>query len=199
MKKTEIKVGDVVKSKGQLYMVTALGSDNNYTTSKRVAVGKYDEDTGKVGKFRHLLWIKDCQYVSHPIRYRNMSVQQGAELVMSKFPKSWIEYAASPERGEYAGFAALHDKCDANMLLPFCEVARTNSDEYLAFCNAVMERVSQIILATRKPIPDAWDILATLVNLHDGIKDGGKGITKEDWAMARAAIKQCNTSPKFSK
>jgi hypothetical protein len=34
----------------------------------------------------------------------------------------------------------------------------------------------------------ALSILATLVNLHDGIADGGQGITEADWQAARDLI-----------
>lgn len=36
----------------------------------------------------------------------------------------------------------------------------------------------------------ALDMLATLVNLHDGIDDGGEGITEADWEEARALEKK---------
>ncbi len=34
--------------------------------------------------------------------------------------------------------------------------------------------------------------LETLVNLHDGIPEGGSGITDQDWADARAAVEAVN-------
>ena len=36
--------------------------------------------------------------------------------------------------------------------------------------------------------PELLASLETLVNLHDGIDDGGNGITPDDWNAARAAI-----------
>ena len=36
--------------------------------------------------------------------------------------------------------------------------------------------------------PVTTGALETLVNLHDGMADGGNGITNADWANARAAL-----------
>lgn len=55
-------------------------------------------------------------------------VHQSAAKIVAELPSPLIRYAMSAERGEFAGFAALHDKCDANMLLPFAD-----SNERLAF------------------------------------------------------------------
>lgn len=77
-----------------------------------------------------------------------MTVSRGADLVLGKCKAEWIQYAGSPERGNYRGFAALHDKCDANMLLPYADsptVSVTN-DDYNAFVSLVMSEVSRRIL-----------------------------------------------------
>jgi hypothetical protein len=86
--------------------------------------------------------------------FHGMSVSQGAVHVMSQLSKDDIAYAADPARGEYRGFAALHDRMDANMLLPFADDPDvladddTWADEYAkwtSFANAVMDEVSRRI------------------------------------------------------
>jgi hypothetical protein len=56
-------------------------------------------------------------------------------------------YARDKARGNYRGFAALHDKCDANMLLPAVEEFNGNSEAQCRFHNAVMDEVTRRILA----------------------------------------------------
>ena len=93
----------------------------------------------------------DCEDLERVPDYQGMSVAQGAEHAIrtlrgfSRKWQDWIAYAASHERGQYRGFAALHDKCDANMLLPFAEDCLT-TDEEAAFHNAVMTVVSELII-----------------------------------------------------
>ena len=85
---------------------------------------------------------------------RGMSVAQGADQVMSKLAPDQVAYAADPARGEYRGFAALHDLLDANMLLPFADDVDLLADddewptayaEWQTFANAVMDEVSRRI------------------------------------------------------
>ena len=86
--------------------------------------------------------------------YRGMSVAQGADHVMSQLTPDQIAYAADPARGEYRGFAALHDEMDANMLLPFADDPDVLADDdtwadehakWTSFANAVMDEVSRRI------------------------------------------------------
>lgn len=53
-----------------------------------------------------------------------------------------IRYAAHRDRGEYRGFAALHDLMDANTLLPGVDDIATNLD----LLNAIVAEVSRQIL-----------------------------------------------------
>lgn len=82
--------------------------------------------------------------------YKGMTVMEGAEHVIrtmrkwSKDWQQWIAYANDPARGKYRGFAALHDKCDANMLLPFANDC-VMTDEETAFYTAVMSVVTEMI------------------------------------------------------
>lgn len=94
--------------------------------------------------------------MGHPEGYaptfQGMSVVEGADLVMASLSREDIEYAADPARGEYRGFAALHDRMDANMILPFAEDDFIWTDdgisgEYMSFANAVSDEVSRRILA----------------------------------------------------
>lgn len=101
-------------------------------------------------------WVEDdglhrCERCgTTPISFNGMSVYAAAELVMASLSREDIKYAADPSRGEYRGFAALHDIMDANMILPFAEddslddAGRT--DEYVLFANAVSDEVSRRIL-----------------------------------------------------
>lgn len=84
--------------------------------------------------------------------FHGMSVAQGADHVMSQLSKDDIAYAADPARGEFRGFAALHDRMDANMLLPFADDpdVLANDDtwadehaKWTSFANAVMDEVSR--------------------------------------------------------
>ncbi len=81
--------------------------------------------------------------------FHGMGVAEAAGLVMAKLSRGDIGYAADPARGEYRGFAALHDRMDANMLLPFADdAAADDMANYLPFANAVMDEVSRRILAS---------------------------------------------------
>lgn len=41
----------------------------------------------------------------------------------------------------------------------------------------------------------AFDMLLTLINLHDGTNDGGGGITEKDWNDARAIVAEVEATP----
>lgn len=88
------------------------------------------------------------------LEFQGTSPQEGADIVMRQLSAEQIEYAADPERGQYRGFAALHDLMDANMLIPFAEggMADENRDEFFLFANAVMDEVSRRIIAGANPI-----------------------------------------------
>jgi len=111
-------------------------------------------------------WIEDgdshrcsegCSTLTgHPEGYaptfQGMTVDEGAEFVMASISQDDIEYAADSARGGYRGFAALHDRMDANMILPFAEDASIWNDdgileEYVSFANAVSDEVSRRILS----------------------------------------------------
>lgn len=76
--------------------------------------------------------------------FQGMGVAEAAGLVMAELSREDIEYATDPARGEYRGFAALHDRMDANMILPFADTdAADDMANYLPFANAVMDEVSR--------------------------------------------------------
>lgn len=75
-----------------------------------------------------------------------MSVVVAARLIYDNLSDEYIDYARDPARGKYRGFSALHDKCDANMLLPGAEDFDANNQEQTDWLNAVMEQVTKLIL-----------------------------------------------------
>lgn len=85
-----------------------------------------------------------------------LSVEVGADYVWSQLDRNDIAYAGDPERGEYRGFAALHDRCDANMLLPDAEDYDAGNEEQTLYLNRVMDEVSRRLIATW----DEWKALA---------------------------------------
>ena len=78
----------------------------------------------------------------------DFTLAQGVAHVVAQLTPEMIAYANDPQRGEYKGFAALHDLCDANMLLPirggFVDPSDQQETDYL---NAVMEGVNARIAA----------------------------------------------------
>lgn len=75
-----------------------------------------------------------------------MTVRDAAEHIISKLVPEEIAYAGSKERGQYRGFAALHDHCDANMLIPGAEDYDAGNEAQTAWMNAVMDEVTAIIV-----------------------------------------------------
>lgn len=69
-----------------------------------------------------------------------------AAKIMAKLSDEAIAYAANVKRGEFRGFAALHDLCDANMLLPNAN-HWTWSDAQVELANAVAAEVTRLLLA----------------------------------------------------
>lgn len=86
----------------------------------------------------------------------DFNVKKGVAHVMKQVRKNpeWIRYAGNPIRGEYRGFGALHDKCDANMLLPYSDSENLDiilfRDDYIDFCNAVTTEVGKEIIRLYK-------------------------------------------------
>lgn len=84
-----------------------------------------------------------------------MPAHEAAAEIIAKLPPELINYAASPERGEHMGFAALHDHMDANMLLPQaetlpCHVTSEAEENYVTafteWASKVTEEVTRQIL-----------------------------------------------------
>lgn len=82
--------------------------------------------------------------------YQGMTTEKAAFYTLGGLAKvdlTAIAYAGHPERGEHRGFAALHDKMDANMLLPFADENHEDDiEEYTEFCNAAQAIVSEHIV-----------------------------------------------------
>jgi len=77
---------------------------------------------------------------------KEMTINEGAEYVMNQLNESDIAYASDPARGEYRGFAALHDLMDANMLLPEIDDDCCMTDDLCSYYNEVMDAVSDRII-----------------------------------------------------
>lgn len=77
-----------------------------------------------------------------------MKPSEAANLILRDLPSRWLVYALDAKRGAYRGFAALHDRCDANMLIPDAEWAgRTvgEMDEFTNWANLVMDAFNEIV------------------------------------------------------
>ncbi len=101
--------------------------------------GEPDENQTVCGCSEHLVYVnrpdepQDCP--------SDFTVEQGVKFVIDQLTPELMAYAKSPARGSDRGFAALHDRCDANLLLP----ARANKGNDTAYLNAVMEGVNAFI------------------------------------------------------
>lgn len=76
-----------------------------------------------------------------------MPVEMAVEYVIIQLSPEDIAYARDEARGKSRGFAALHDRCDANMLLPGAEGLEADNEAHTAYMNEVIEAVSQKILS----------------------------------------------------
>lgn len=61
-----------------------------------------------------------------------------------------LTYAKDPERGDFCGFAALHDLFDANLILPEAETACANDPAWLERARAAIEAFDALILAPKE-------------------------------------------------
>jgi len=101
--------------------------------------GDADENQTVCGSSEMLVWVQrpdepqDCP--------ADFTVEQGIKFVIDQLTPELMAYAKSPARGSDRGFAALHDRCDANMLLP----TRADKGDDTNYLNAVMEGVNVII------------------------------------------------------
>lgn len=99
----------------------------------------------------------ECQLVSllhgRPDNSICLSVQDEAKKLVASLTPEQRAYITDRARGEYRGFAALHDLCDANMLLPLSAddsgVPACN-EAYVDFCNAVMAEFDRLIAPLKK-------------------------------------------------
>ena len=83
-------------------------------------------------------------------KLNGMTVEEGADFVMHQVSEIDIEYAVDPLRGSYKGFAALHDLCDANMLLPFVGELDLQDDKVLSWYGKIMSLVTVKIIEKSK-------------------------------------------------
>lgn len=70
-----------------------------------------------------------------------------AAKILASLTNAAIAYAGNAARGNYRGFAALHDLCDANMILPGAEELEAQDDAALELWNTTMSEVSALLIA----------------------------------------------------
>jgi len=73
------------------------------------------------------------------------TLQKGMWYVLSQLTDEQKMYAGSRDR-EYRGFPALHDTCDANMLLPCTHLEIDNMDDCFEYWNDVMNTVTGFLI-----------------------------------------------------
>jgi hypothetical protein len=114
-----------------------------------------DEDGGRVSisPLNSGLSIPPVQRVTTEMIERVAPDEDDARLILAKLTPEQKAYAADPARGEYRGFAALHDLMDANMLLPepptlpSGDVDEAYVEADIDRCNRIMEAMNKLLLA----------------------------------------------------
>jgi hypothetical protein len=71
------------------------------------------------------------------MQFQGMTVRGGVVFVMNQLDCSDRDYAR-----RNGGFAALHDICDANMLLPTFPGVEVTEETFVNFCNSIMDGVT---------------------------------------------------------
>ena len=74
-------------------------------------------------------------------------IERAAQSIVRRVGKKARAYASSPARGEFRGFAALHDLMDANTLLPAWSIRQTANGPDFTTANKITDRVTQILVA----------------------------------------------------
>jgi len=85
--------------------------------------------------------------------YKKETIEKCARGFIATLTKEELTYCTDKERGEYMGFAALHDLMDANVELieaitalglPLnqCPISEEFSEEQIPFLNRVMDQVN---------------------------------------------------------
>lgn len=81
------------------------------------------------------------------------TLESGMWHVLGQLSDNQKMYAGHRSKGVYRGFAALHDVCDANMLLPGACEEIENMDDCFEYWNRVMDRVSGFLIC----YADIWE------------------------------------------
>lgn len=112
------------------------------------------------------------------ITLNGWTVEQGINHVMKQCKPAWVKYAGDDARGEYRGFAALHDKCDANMLFPFAEEHNAADASATEYYNLVMAGVSAVIVALNEKAPMSGQGMSdqNAATVKGGAMNLGKGL-----------------------
>lgn len=86
-----------------------------------------------------------------PETLNGLNIQSGVVMVMMQLKDTDIIYAGDKARGEYRGFAALHDLMDANMLLPYTAKFSSSDEHALAYWTKLMNQVTIVLC-------NIWDV-----------------------------------------
>jgi hypothetical protein len=77
-------------------------------------------------------------------------VDRLARAIIAELTEEQIEYATDSRRGKYAGFAALHDLFDANMILPGADAPIGELAGWTEMANATSDRVTEILVGKER-------------------------------------------------
>lgn len=89
-------------------------------------------------------WRAKALSDEEPPVYRGMTIQTGVYHVLRQLTDTQIMAAGDPKQNDERGFVALHQFCDANMLLPFAKEDGP-TDKSVSFYNALIPEVSKVI------------------------------------------------------
>lgn len=76
------------------------------------------------------------------------TIEEHAAAIVAELTPQMIAYASDPARGDYRGFAALHDLCDANMLLPLYDDCPEEFAGWMQWFNLIIAEVNKILCAS---------------------------------------------------
>ena len=93
--------------------------------------------------------------------YKKETIEKCARAFIATLTKEELAYCTDKERGDYIGFAALHDLMDANVELveaitalglPFnqCPISEEFSEKQIPFLNAVMDQINVLLKGKAK-------------------------------------------------
>lgn len=146
------------------------------TTTRNAALaavfenGEFAPDVARLESFHGPLEIKPWQSKWKP----PMDATKAAHEILMGLKNQELRYILDPARGEFRGFGALHDLCDANMRIPGADDDRNCAegviDLYVEWCNAVTAEFNRIALT---------------IDLDRQYADGEPVQIREEWRSPR--------------